>query len=100
MKYRNLRIAWSVGWGIAAVLLCALWVRSYFRADDLVVTLTKSKQLELQSVNGHCIGFIAYAPSRPINSFARYVSTQPEGAGNAVLRGIAGGDWTMETVCV
>ena len=29
MKYRKLRIAWSVTWGVAAVLLIALWVRSY-----------------------------------------------------------------------
>jgi hypothetical protein len=30
MEYRNLRIAWSVAWGIFAVLLCVLWVRSYW----------------------------------------------------------------------
>ncbi|HEX3600400.1 MAG TPA: hypothetical protein VHU84_09680 [Lacipirellulaceae bacterium] len=30
MKHRKLRIAWSVGWGIAAVLLIALWVHSYW----------------------------------------------------------------------
>jgi hypothetical protein len=29
MRFRNLRIAWTVAWGIAAVLLCVLWVRSY-----------------------------------------------------------------------
>ena len=29
MKYRKLRIAWSVGWGLLAVLLCVLWARSY-----------------------------------------------------------------------
>jgi hypothetical protein len=33
MKYRKLRIAWSVGWGILAVLLCVLWVRSYYVWD-------------------------------------------------------------------
>jgi hypothetical protein len=33
MKLRNLRIAWSVAWGVVAVLLCVLWVRSYWRAD-------------------------------------------------------------------
>ena len=33
MKYRNLRIAWSVAWGIVAVLLVALWVRSYWIWD-------------------------------------------------------------------
>jgi hypothetical protein len=35
MKYRKLRIAWSLGWGVTCVLLVALWVRSYWRADDL-----------------------------------------------------------------
>jgi hypothetical protein len=35
MRFRKLRIAWSVGWGIVAVLLCVLWVRSYWYADDL-----------------------------------------------------------------
>jgi hypothetical protein len=29
MKFRKMRIAWSVGCGIACVLLIALWVRSY-----------------------------------------------------------------------
>jgi hypothetical protein len=31
MRFRKLRIAWSVGWGIACVLLIALWIRSYWR---------------------------------------------------------------------
>ena len=35
MRFRKLRIAWSVGWGLAAVLLIALWVRSYWRVDGL-----------------------------------------------------------------
>ena len=30
MNYRKLRIAWSAVWGIAAVLLCVLWVRSHY----------------------------------------------------------------------
>ncbi len=30
MKHRKLRIAWSVAWGIVAVLSIALWVRSYW----------------------------------------------------------------------
>jgi hypothetical protein len=29
MRFRKLRIAWSVLWGVAAVLFIALWVRSY-----------------------------------------------------------------------
>ena len=35
MRFRKLRIAWSVTWGLAAVLLCVLWVRSYWKSDCL-----------------------------------------------------------------
>ena len=36
MKYRKLRIAWSVAWGIAGVLLIVLWVRSYWWTDHVL----------------------------------------------------------------
>jgi hypothetical protein len=36
MKYRKLRIAWSVAWGVVAVLLVVLWVRSYWVCDNPV----------------------------------------------------------------
>jgi hypothetical protein len=35
---RILRIAWSVAWGIVAVLLVALWVRSYWSQEGLFYT--------------------------------------------------------------
>ncbi len=35
MKHRSLRIAWSVAWGIAAVLLMVLWARSYRNLNGL-----------------------------------------------------------------
>lgn len=35
MNYRKLRIAWSVVWGLVALLLLALWIRSYLRFDNL-----------------------------------------------------------------
>src|SRR5215212_8964377 len=35
MRFRKLRIAWSVFWGLAAVLLIVLWVRSYWWWDEL-----------------------------------------------------------------
>jgi hypothetical protein len=37
MKYRKLRIAWSVVWGIAVVLVVAIWVRSYFTCDNFAL---------------------------------------------------------------
>jgi hypothetical protein len=33
MRFRKLRIAWSVFWGLASVLLIVLWVRSYWRIE-------------------------------------------------------------------
>ena len=42
MNYRKLRIAWSVFWGMATVLLVVLWVRSYWRYDQLICTLHKT----------------------------------------------------------
>ena len=35
MKYRILRIAWSVFWALACVLFLVLWVRSYWYVDIL-----------------------------------------------------------------
>jgi hypothetical protein len=37
MKYRKLRIAWSVGCGVLCLLLIALWVRSYCWTHYLLV---------------------------------------------------------------
>ena len=37
MRFRKLRIAWSVVWGVAVVLLIVLWVRSYWWADRIGV---------------------------------------------------------------
>lgn len=35
VRFRKLLIAWSVTWGVVAVLLIVLWVRSYLRMDTL-----------------------------------------------------------------
>jgi hypothetical protein len=50
MRYRKLRIAWSVGWGIVALLLTALWVRSYWWCDT--VQCPTSSRFCASSVNG------------------------------------------------
>src|SRR6266480_1420576 len=33
MRFRNLRIAWSIFWGLLTLLLIVLWARSYWRVD-------------------------------------------------------------------
>src|SRR5215212_3804853 len=51
MKYRKLRIAWSVGCAIACVLLIVLWVRGYWW-NDLLIIETKSGLTQIQSTHG------------------------------------------------
>ena len=40
MKYRKLRIAWSVAWGVVAVLLVVWWVRSYWVGDAIYLNVS------------------------------------------------------------
>jgi hypothetical protein len=54
MRFRKLRIAWSVFWGILALLVTVLWVRSYWWSDsvdaldrNLIATSTGSNCGEL-----------------------------------------------------
>jgi hypothetical protein len=35
IRYRKLRIAWSVGCGVLCLLLVVLWLRSYWRVDKV-----------------------------------------------------------------
>jgi hypothetical protein len=43
MKYRKLRIAWSLVWGVGAVLVCASWVRSYHVVESIVYQITSTR---------------------------------------------------------
>jgi hypothetical protein len=60
MRFRKLRIAWSVGWGLLAVLLIVLWVRSHWQAEHLLWNRTAESfcvsidagQVALASTNG------------------------------------------------
>lgn len=54
MRFRKLRIAWSVAWGIVAVLLIALWVRSYWWSDSIVADFTTSLCTQVDSGYGIC----------------------------------------------
>ena len=52
MRYRKLRIAWSVAWGVVAVLLIVLWVRSYSRAEGLTYITSKLSRFGCNSEKG------------------------------------------------
>jgi hypothetical protein len=49
MKYRKLRIAWSVASGILCLLLIALWVRSYWWQDSLYGRASAARWLFVSS---------------------------------------------------
>jgi hypothetical protein len=52
MRFRKLRIAWSVGWGLAVVLLVVLWVRSYSFLTTKQMLVTPEFRFYLHSVDG------------------------------------------------
>ena len=49
MRFRKLRIAWSVFWGLACVLLIVLWVRSFWRMDWVQLRYSDTHYLQLLS---------------------------------------------------
>jgi hypothetical protein len=52
MRYRKLRIAWSVFCGIATVMLIALWVRSFYIADIAMGNISASTAFTITSDKG------------------------------------------------
>ncbi len=58
MRFRKLRIAWSVAWGILAVLLCVLWVRSYKIADIVSGHITTFKTFSITSDKGRFLAWL------------------------------------------
>jgi hypothetical protein len=64
MKFRKLRIAWSVFCGIATVLLIALWVRSYAYIGVAIIPVAPNHSLGIGSVGG-AIGIgMNYSPGQ------------------------------------
>jgi|tagenome__1003787_1003787.scaffolds.fasta_scaffold20711833_1 hypothetical protein len=51
MRFRKLRIAWSVFWGLACVLLIVLWVRSYWWGDVFTFPQSSQGALGIGSIN-------------------------------------------------
>lgn len=70
MRFRKLRIAWSVAWGVVAVLLCLLWVRSYWRRDVLAYGLSSSTTLFSGTTEGRlCLARVEAANGGDSNGF-------------------------------
>ena len=71
MKYRKLRIAFSVTCGIACVLLIALWVRSYGRFDYAILRVAKFHGVEWRSQDGRLVTS-PFQSDQPLNEFWKY----------------------------
>src|SRR5689334_25278648 len=64
MKYRKLRIAWSVVWGVVAVLLIVLWIRSALCEDHVFVPIGGPHYIVAASLYGHLgVGLSNTSPS-------------------------------------
>src|SRR5262245_51127907 len=61
MKHRKLRIAWSVAWGVVAVLPVVLWVRSYSYFHFLDRTV-RAKNISFHSHNGRLVFALQDSP--------------------------------------
>src|SRR5690242_19908247 len=53
MRYRGLRIAWSVFRGLAAALLIVLWVRSYWWCDNAIGPIGNTQSFCIWSDHGY-----------------------------------------------
>ena len=54
MKHRKLRIVWSVAWGVVAVVLVALWVRSYQADEAISFRWPGGRLIEFGHMSGMC----------------------------------------------
>ena len=58
MRFRKLRLAWSVGCGITCVVLIVLWVRSYHYFDKLEGPIGSQRAFGIESFPGHLDFFV------------------------------------------
>jgi hypothetical protein len=70
--FKSLRITWSVTWGILAVLLCVLWVRSYFGRTTYQILVTPNYRCYLHSLSGTLAFERAFRPFLGVEVFPIY----------------------------
>jgi hypothetical protein len=76
MRFRKLRIAWSLGWGLACVLLIVLCVRSYWWQDDIRLRFL-SVVVDVVSVRARLVTSFAWVP--PSGEWLSFkVSSEPD----------------------
>jgi hypothetical protein len=65
MTFRKLRIAWSVVWGVVAVLLVVLWARSYQKWDTIWSPSIITHDAGMSSNEGGAYFFLYSTPPAP-----------------------------------
>jgi hypothetical protein len=78
MKFRKLRIAWLVFWGLACVLVIMLWVRSHARHDVVFGQLTSGLCFYLESSPSQLEVFVGHSTFRWAVQSQRYYGTSTE----------------------
>src|SRR4029079_14162774 len=74
MKYRKLRIAWSVAWGVICLLLIAMWARSYTRWDHPFGSLGPWHYFDANSIRGLLfVAIVKHSPGATIPWTSRSV---------------------------
>ena len=87
MKYRKLRIAWSVAWGVVCLLLVALWVRSYYY-QDVFEAKTSWRQFQIKSWPGR----LEFSQLNVQRMFRSKVMISPQEA-QIILKEMSQGKW-------
>jgi hypothetical protein len=104
MRFRKLRIAWSVLCGIACVLLIVLWVRSHRWVDQVFVPVTQTGYICLGSMpDAFGVGLTGESPSGTLEKISMptiaWLFATSEGTDNpwsgATMFSISAGGVTM-----
>lgn len=64
MRFRKLRIAWSIVFGSLCVLMTAWWIRGYWWVDHGYVTLAPSEHVQWHAGEGRMCLWFNHRPSR------------------------------------
>jgi hypothetical protein len=88
MKHRKLRIAWSVAWGIVAMVLIALWVRSYKYLDSAqLLSGHPVSSVRGRILIGRQVGLAPLVPNAPIPNRRMGIVSRPLIAFNVTFGG-------------
>ena len=78
MRYRKLRIAWSVGCSLACLLLIVLWVRSYQREDILFTNVGRLTWIvQIDSCDGR-LNLLSHQEDAPSSIWLHWQCESPD----------------------